>query len=148
MMSYEPGNQSFVHDVYEELKKEHIPVSKNKPLGDMNTFSKRAAEITNSLAICVIMTQAYQASELAEKELGFAHKEKIPLIPCLLTPDWKPTGWLALLTANLEQIVFQSSDPMSRAESMNELVNHIRVTILRVPAFQFPGKTTPFKSHI
>ncbi|CAF1546168.1 unnamed protein product, partial [Didymodactylos carnosus] len=50
--------------------------------------------VENALAVCCFMTPEYQESKNCQKELLYADEQNVPIIPCRIRSDWKPSSWL------------------------------------------------------
>lgn len=60
-----------------------------------------AAGVEEAAVICPFMTPAYQASQCCKKELNYAEKRQVIIVPVMLTNNWEASEWLGLITAGL-----------------------------------------------
>ena len=65
-----------------------------------------AEGVENASVIVCFLTSKYQSSQSCERELQFAQTQGVPIIPCRLERNWKPTSWLGESYPILEYSVF------------------------------------------
>jgi hypothetical protein len=99
-----------------------------------------AEAVERSAAICFFMTPEYQKSKSCRKELEYADKLEIPLIACRCRPDFKPSGWLGILSAGLMSYDFRDLSDAPVNTTMNKLINYIQTNIFQMTPTVFPGK--------
>ena len=68
-----------------------------------------AVAVESSSIIIPILSSQYQKSEICEKELSYGDTLKKPIIPILLEPNFKPTGWLALIVSRFKYVDFSET---------------------------------------
>lgn len=66
-----------------------------------------AAGVEEAAVICPFMTPAYQASQCCKKELNYAEKRQVIIMPAMLTNNWEASEWLGLITAGLLWVDFR-----------------------------------------
>jgi hypothetical protein len=98
-----------------------------------------AEAVENSAAVCFFMTSEYQTSKSCRKELEYAEKLEIPLIPCRCRTDFKPSGWLGLISAGLIWYDFRDLSDKPVNTTMNKLINYIQTNIFQMTPTVFPG---------
>ncbi len=96
--------------------------------------------VENSAAVCFFMTPEYQISRSGRKELEYADKLEIPLIACRCRADFKPSGWLGLISAGLTWYDFRDLSDKRVNCTMNKLINYIQKDIFQMTPTVFPGK--------
>ncbi|CAF0872879.1 unnamed protein product [Adineta steineri] len=148
MISYAwTGTQDLAYEVAEQLQNENIPIwmdIRNGLGGNVNDGMAQAVE--NSAAICFFMTPEYQKSKSCRKELEYADKLEIPLIPCRCRADFKPSGWLGLISAGLMWYDFRDLSDAPVNATINKLINYIQTNIFQMTPTVFPdvdGRTLP-----
>ncbi|CAF1584478.1 unnamed protein product, partial [Adineta ricciae] len=148
MISYAwRGTQDLAYEVADQLKNENIPVwmdIQDGIGGNINDGMAQAVE--NSAAICFFMTPEYQKSKSCRKELEYAEKLEIPLIPCRCRVDFKPSAWLGLISAGLKWYDFRDLSDKPVNATMNQLINYIQTNIFQINPTVFPdleGRTIP-----
>ena len=99
-----------------------------------------AEAVENSAAVCVFITPEYEASRNCKKELEYADDLEIPIIPCRCRADFKPKGWLRLITGSLMSYDFRDLSDKPVNITMNKLINYIQTNILKIAPTVFPGK--------
>ena len=103
-----------------------------------------AEAVENSAAVCFFMTQEYQDSKNCKKELQYADKLEIPLIPCRCSASFKPSGWLGLISAGLMSYDFRDLSDVPVNTTMNKIINYIQTNILQIAPTVFPGEQRAF----
>ncbi|CAH8523370.1 unnamed protein product [Schistosoma margrebowiei] len=76
-----------------------------------NTFRSMAEAIEKSYAVCIIYSENYKNSEYAEMEATYAVCLKKPIICLRVQRDYKPKGWLGLITARENRIDISGKYP-------------------------------------
>uniref|UniRef100_A0A094ZLT2 TIR domain-containing protein n=1 Tax=Schistosoma haematobium TaxID=6185 RepID=A0A094ZLT2_SCHHA len=76
-----------------------------------NTFRSMAEAIEKSYAVCIIYSENYKNSEYAEMEATYAVCLKKPIICLRAQRDYKPKGWLGLITARENRIDISGKYP-------------------------------------
>ncbi|RTG87863.1 uncharacterized protein DC041_0007682 [Schistosoma bovis] len=76
-----------------------------------NTFRSMAEAIEKSYAVCIIYSENYKNSEYAEMEATYAVCLKKPIICLRAQRDYKPNGWLGLITARENRIDISGKYP-------------------------------------
>ncbi|CAF1436813.1 unnamed protein product [Rotaria sp. Silwood1] len=148
MISYAwTETQDLAYEVAEQLKNENIPIwmdIRNGLGGHINDGMAEAVE--NSAAVCFFMTPKYQSSKSCRKELEYAEKLEIPLIPCRCRVDFKPSGWLGIISAGLLWYDFRDLSDKPVNNTMNKLIKYIQMNIFKTTPTVFPdleGRTSP-----
>ena len=110
-------------------------------IAQLRNYSLRMAEaVENSAAVCFFMTESYQTSKNCKKELEYADKLEIPIIPCRCDGKFKPSGWLGFISAGLMWYDFRDLSDKPVNSTMNKLINYIQTNILKVSPTVFPGE--------
>ena len=91
-----------------------------------------AEAVENSAAVCYFITPEYETSRNCRKELQYADTLDIPLIPCRCRADFKPSGWLGLISAGLMWYDFRDPSEPAMTTTLNKLINYIQVHILQL----------------
>ena len=101
MFSYQWDCQSQVLSVREHFAKLGIPTWMDVDGGmQVNIYDSMALGVSNAAVVVAFLTQRYQDSDNCKLELQYAKQKKIPIIPVYIQGrGWRPSEWLALLTA-------------------------------------------------
>jgi len=123
MLSYQWDSQPLAKKVFEAL--EGLGIDAWMDLEDMsgNINEAMAAGVEGSLVVCPFLTQKYQDSKNCKKELMYTDACDREIVPCMVQPEFKATGWLGLLTAGMLWIDFRNSSNFEN--SINSLVKEI-----------------------
>ncbi|CAF1377711.1 unnamed protein product [Rotaria sp. Silwood1] len=128
MLSYHWDNKELVSKIYKVLKSKNIPVWMDIHGGiSFNLFHSMADGIENAAVVCCFMTPKYQTSRNCEKELLYADRRRVPIIPCRLTRDWEPSTWLGLIIAGLVWIDFRDTTDINIDLKIDKLIEQIRI---------------------
>ena len=63
-----------------------------------------ANAVENASIIMPFLCRDYERSENCEKELSYADAKNKSIIPILIEPNYKPSGWLALVISRFKYI--------------------------------------------
>ncbi|CAF3759051.1 unnamed protein product [Rotaria sp. Silwood1] len=128
MLSYHWDNKELVSRIYKVLKSKNIPVWMDIHGGiSFNLFQSMADGIENAAVVCCFMTPKYQTSRNCEKELLYADKRRVPIIPCRLIRDWEPSTWLGLVIAGLVWIDFRDTTDVNIDLKIDKLIEQIQI---------------------
>lgn len=83
--------------------------------------------VENAAVVCCFMTPKYQSSRNCEKELLYAERRRVSIIPCRLTRGWEPSTWLGLVNAGLVWMDFRDSTEANLDLKIDKLIDQIRV---------------------
>ena len=83
--------------------------------------------VENAAVVCCFMTPKYQNSRNCEKELLYAERRRVSIIPCRLSRDWEPSTWLGLLIAGLVWIDFREITEANIDLKIDRLIEQIRI---------------------
>ena len=83
--------------------------------------------VENAAVVCCFMTQKYQSSRNCEKELLYAERRRVSIIPCRLTRGWEPSTWLGLVTAGLVWVDFREATDANIDLKIDKLIDQIRI---------------------
>ena len=72
-----------------------------------------ALAVENASIVIPMISSEYQNSENCEKELSYADTLKKNVIPVLLEPNFRPSGWLALVIARFKYVDIRSDDEIA-----------------------------------
>jgi hypothetical protein len=97
--------------------------------------------VENAAVVCCFMTPKYQNSRNCEKELLYAERRRVSIIPCRLTRDWEPSTWLGLLIAGLVWVDFRETTEANVDLKIDKLIDQIRVVAGTKLNCFFPGLT-------
>ena len=86
-------------------------------------MSSMAIAVENASIVIPMISSEYQHSENCEKELSYADSLKKNIVPVLLEPKFKPTGWLALVIARFKYV--DISETGASACKIDEIVTII-----------------------
>lgn len=78
------------------------------------------------MVVCPFLTQKYQDSKNCKKELNYTDSCNKDIVPCMVQPNFKASGWLGLLTAGMLWIDFRNPDNFE--QSIESLVKEITAT--------------------
>ncbi|CAF1139555.1 unnamed protein product [Rotaria sordida] len=130
MLSYQWNDQKLVSEIYQYLKKNNLSVWMDIQGGmKANIYECMAEGVENASVIVCFMTPTYQASENCQQELQFAKTQRVPIVACRLTHNWKPTGWLGLITAGLLMVDLKDITNSNFERKVNKLLEHIHLTL-------------------
>ncbi|CAF3440822.1 unnamed protein product [Rotaria sp. Silwood2] len=111
MLSYQWDHQKLVTEAYRRLKEINIPLWMDTQGGMKGHLSESMADgVENAAAICCFLTPKYQDSAACKDELTYGKEQRVRIIPILVMPDWKPTGWLGFTIAGHKWINFCDID--------------------------------------
>jgi hypothetical protein len=100
--------------------------------------------VENAAVVCCFMTAKYQNSRNCEKELLYAERRRVSIIPCRLTRDWEPSTWLGLVIAGLVWIDFRDTTEGNLDLKIDKLIDQIRLVAGKKLNCFFPGFTASF----
>ena len=63
-----------------------------------------AEAVENASIIMPFLCRDYERSKNCEKELSYADTKNKNIIPILIEPNYKPSGWLALIISRFKYI--------------------------------------------
>jgi hypothetical protein len=95
--------------------------------------------VENAAVVCCFMTPKYQNSRNCEKELLYAERRRVQIIPCRLTRDWEPSTWLGLVIAGLVWVDFRETTDANVDLKIDKLIDQIRVVAGQKLNCFFPG---------
>ncbi|CAF0972774.1 unnamed protein product [Adineta steineri] len=128
MLSYHWDNKELVSKIYKVLKSRNIPVWMDIHGGiSFNLFQSMADGVENAAVVVCFMTQKYQNSRNCEKELLYAERRRVSIIPCRLTRDWEPSTWLGIVIAGLVWVDFREITEANVDVKIDKLIDQIRV---------------------
>ncbi|CAF1118061.1 unnamed protein product [Rotaria sordida] len=128
MLSYHWDNKELVSKIYKVLKSRNIRVWMDIHGGiSFNLFHSMADGIENAAVVCCFMTSKYQSSRNCEKELLYADRRRVPIIPCRLIRDWEPSTWLGLVIAGLVWVDFRDTTDVNLDLKIDKLIEQIRI---------------------
>ncbi|CAF3822688.1 unnamed protein product [Rotaria magnacalcarata] len=128
MLSYHWDNKELVSKIYKVLRSRNLPVWMDIHGGiGFNLFQSMADGVENAAVVCCFMTPKYQNSRNCEKELLYAERRRVSIIPCRLTRDWEPSTWLGLITAGLVWVDFREATEMNIDLKIDRLIDQIRI---------------------
>ncbi|CAF4559931.1 unnamed protein product, partial [Rotaria socialis] len=128
MLSYHWDNKELVSKIYKVLRSRNLPVWMDIHGGiGFNLFQSMADGVENAAVVCCFMTPKYQNSRNCEKELLYAERRRVSIIPCRLTRDWEPSTWLGLITAGLVWVDFREAIDMNIDLKIDRLIDQIRI---------------------
>ena len=64
-------------------------------------YDSMAEGVQGAFCILACMSQQYQDSANCKLELKFAQQSGIPIVPLMMVPGWKATGWLGIITVSM-----------------------------------------------
>ncbi|VDP41644.1 unnamed protein product [Schistosoma mattheei] len=113
MISYSHKQKEIAINLTKHLKEEGYKVwfDQDNLKYAANTFRSMAEAIEKSYAVCIIYSENYKNSEYAEMEATYAVCLKKPIICLRAQRDYKPKGWLGLITARENRIDISGKYP-------------------------------------
>ena len=97
--------------------------------------------VENAAVVCSFMTPKYQSSRNCEKELLYAERRRVSIIPCRLTRGWEPSTWLGLVIAGLVWIDFRDRTDANLDLKIDKLIDQIRIVAGKKLKCFLPGLT-------
>lgn len=99
MLSYQWDHQTEVVEMRKLLEGRGVKCWMD--VDNMNTdiYDSMAEGVSGAMCIISCMSPAYQESENCKLELKFAQQSGVPIVPVMMQPDWKASGWLGIITA-------------------------------------------------
>ena len=89
-----------------------------------------AEGVQNAAIVCCFMTPDYQESHNCRKELQYADKLRVRIIPCMLSDKngrkWTPSDWLGVISAGLNYISMRDQSESNIQSKADELIDRIR----------------------
>ena len=93
-----------------------------------NTNDAMAEGVEGAIAVCPIISEKYQGSVSCKKELSYAEKQGVCIVP-IKCEVFEPSGWLGMITSSLLWIAVQSQMTEEQFNaSMNGLKNNLQST--------------------
>ena len=87
-----------------------------------------AEGVEGAIAVCPIISEKYQGSVSCKKELSYAEKQGVCIVP-IKCEVFEPSGWLGMITSSLLWIAVQSQMTEEQFNtSMNGLKNNLQST--------------------
>ncbi|CAF1095506.1 unnamed protein product [Didymodactylos carnosus] len=85
-----------------------------------------AEGVENALCIVCFLSPGYQESVNCKKELTYAEQLRIPILPCIMVPNWKPTQWLGLCVSDLLYLRFGDLTEADLESKCSDLIAKIK----------------------
>uniref|UniRef100_A0A3Q0KKB7 TIR domain-containing protein n=1 Tax=Schistosoma mansoni TaxID=6183 RepID=A0A3Q0KKB7_SCHMA len=113
MISYSHKQKEIAFNLTKHLKEKGYKVwfDQDNMRYAVNTFRSLAEAVEKSYAVCIIYSENYKNSEYAEMEATYAVFLKKPIICLRAQRDYKPKGWLGLITARENRIDISGKYP-------------------------------------
>ncbi|CAM4981415.1 unnamed protein product [Rotaria socialis] len=124
MISYSHSDKKLCHHILDLLEKDQLRVWIDSRLIDDVTFDSAVEAIENAEFVFICMSDAYKQSPLCELEATYAVKCQCHIIPLVMTDNYKPDGWLGILTSALVNIDFSK---LNLDKAYQELKNQINL---------------------
>jgi len=157
MLSYSHHNKDLCYAIYDRLTKDGFRVWIDRENMYGSPMDAMAHAIENSQYVLVCMSDAYKQSPCCQLEANYAFERRRPLIPLVMTPRYKPDGWLGIivsgkiyidipkLTIDAAYITLKKeidayrkqSKPIKELSSSKEPVVHDSVSTVPVPSKVF-----------
>nr|CAF4123563.1 unnamed protein product [Adineta steineri] len=99
MISYCHRNKDLCHDIYDRLVNDGFRVWLDRENMFGSPMDAMAHAIENSQYVLVCMSDAYKQSPCCQLEANYAFQRKCPMIPLVVTPRYRPDGWLGIITS-------------------------------------------------
>lgn len=106
MISYAESDSKLANKIAEELNNAGIVAV--CPQLDANVVIREAAQ--HALAVVVLLSQAYEKSDICKKVLNYIEKAEIPIVPVIVQEDYKLSGWIGVILAGALWIKMTESD--------------------------------------
>jgi hypothetical protein len=97
MLSYSHSNKELCHAIYERLVKDGFRVWLDRDEMHGAPMVAMANAIENSEYVLICMSDAYKKSPYCQLEAHYAFERRCCLIPLVMTPRYKPDGWLGII---------------------------------------------------
>ena len=99
MLSYSHSNKELCHYIYERLIQDGYRVWLDRDQMHGAPMDAMADAIENSEYVLLCMSDAYKQSPYCQLEAHYAFQRRCRLIPLVMTPRYKPDGWLGIMTS-------------------------------------------------
>ncbi|CAF1457685.1 unnamed protein product [Rotaria sp. Silwood1] len=99
MLSYSHRNKDLCYAIYDRLIKDGFRVWIDRENMYGSPMDSMAYAIENSQYVLVCMSEAYKQSPCCQLEAQYAFQKRRPLIPLVMTPRYKPDGWLGIIVS-------------------------------------------------
>ncbi|UJR24868.1 hypothetical protein I4U23_006237 [Adineta vaga] len=129
MISYNHVSKPLCRDIYNSLTNDGYKVWIDLEEMHGSTLLAMAKAIEDSDIIIYCITEKYSESRNCQKEAEYAFVQQKPMIPLLLQPKYKPTGWLGLLLGADLYIDFTKNDFLENYQKLKSEIesNSIRM---------------------
>ncbi|CAG9461007.1 unnamed protein product [Pedinophyceae sp. YPF-701] len=97
MLSYEWGSQQKVLLIKNELEKAGYKCWMDVDQMSGSTLEAMAHAVENSEVVLVCVSKRYKESQACRTEAEYAFQQKKRIIPLLMDPSYRPSGWLGAL---------------------------------------------------
>ena len=99
MISYQWDHQKQVVTLRTMLEKHGVSCWMDIDNFKTDIYDSMAAGVQGAFCILACMSQQYEDSSNCKLELKFAQQTGVPIVPVMMSPDWKASGWLGIITA-------------------------------------------------
>ena len=99
MLSYSHSNKELCYGIYDRLVKDGFRVWLDRDQMHGAPMVAMANAIENSDYVLICMSDAYKQSPYCQLEAHYAFEKRCRLIPLVMTPRYKPDGWLGIIAS-------------------------------------------------
>jgi len=144
MLSYSHSNKELYHAIYERLVKDGFRVWLDRDEMHGAPMVAMANAIENSEYVLICMSDAYKQSPYCQLEAHYAFERRCRLIPLIITPRYKPDGWLGIIASGKIYVDFPKLTLDSAYLVLKkEIEEHRkRSTLVKETPLQHPTLTT------
>jgi len=128
MLSYEWSSQQSVLLVKNELSKAGYRTWMDVDRMSGSTLEAMATAVEQSAVVVVCVSKKYKESQACRTEAEYAFQQKKRIIPLLMEPDYRPSGWLGALLGT--KLYFNVSSAREIPTRMQGVIKEIGSTAL------------------
>ncbi|CAF0825508.1 unnamed protein product [Didymodactylos carnosus] len=110
MISYSHTDKDLCWQIQEQLVKDKYRVWLDRDQMFGSTMQAMADAIENSEFVFICMSDAYKQSSYCQSEAHYAFERQCRLIPLIMKKDYRPDGWLGIITSGKIYIDFPKTD--------------------------------------
>lgn len=111
MLSYSHSNKELCHYIHERLIQDGYRVWLDRDQMHGAPMVAMANAIENSEYVLLCMSDAYKQSPYCQLEAHYAFQRQCRLIPLVMTPRYRPDGWLGIITSGKIYVDFPKLKP-------------------------------------
>lgn len=111
MLSYSHSNKELCHYIHERLVQDGYRVWLDRDQMHGAPMIAMANAIENSEYVLLCMSDSYKQSAYCQLEAHYAFQRQCRLIPLVMTPRYRPDGWLGIITSGKIYVDFPKLKP-------------------------------------